>query len=464
MTANTRDTACSTFFEKSLIEKYDLNGPRYTSYPTAPQFSEQFGEKHWRAAIVASNAKARPLSLYFHLPFCDTVCYYCACNKIITANKQRVEAYLQNLIREIALQARRITPRPVAQLHWGGGTPTYFNDAQLKTLMHAIQQYFPLSNGEHSIEIHPKDVNPARIHFLRQLGFNRLSMGVQDFDAEVQQAVNRFNSKAQVAAIIRAAKQAGFNSTSIDLIYGLPKQTPKNFAETLRTIVELKPDRVSLFNYAHMPQLFKVQKQIDSQALPSAAEKLEILQNSAETLMAAGYTYIGMDHFALPHDELAIAQRNGSLHRNFQGYTTHGGCDLLGFGVSSISAVGSTYSQNHKTVDAYEASIEQGELPVSRGVQLSADDRIRQQVIQQLICQFTIDTRQFAEQHQHHFWHYFAKERQTLSPLEQDGIVEISEGRLSITPKGRWLARSVCMVFDKYLTSQQNSIRYSKII
>jgi len=458
----------TTVWDRSLIDRYDLSGPRYTSYPTAPQFHGGFGETELRAAIDRGNSVSRPLSLYFHIPFCSTVCYYCACNKVITANRRRAMPYLERIIKEVEMQAQLFDrSRPVQQLHWGGGTPTYISDDEKRFLMAATREHFNLlddDSGEYSIEIHPGDMDVSTIACLRTLGFNRLSMGIQDFDPGVQQAVNRFNSVDEVQALVDVARDQGFHSISMDLIYGLPHQNWQTFSRTLDSIIELSPDRLSVFNYAHMPHLFKVQKQIDESALPSAEEKLLMMEKMSERLLASGYVYIGMDHFAKPDDELAIAQRKGVLQRNFQGYSTHGNCDMVAFGVSSISAIDNVFAQNHKQIDHYQDAIDKGQLPLARGFELSEDDLLRQQVIKQLICHFELDFTKIEKQFSINFTDYFAEELVALEPMAKDGLVEMDQNSIHVSPAGRLLIRRICMTFDTYLKNPSKEIRYSKII
>ena len=455
-------------WDRSLIDRYDLSGPRYTSYPTAPQFHQAFGEAELKAAIARSNSSGRPLSLYFHIPFCSTVCYYCACNKIITANRKRAMPYLERLMKEVAMQAELFDhSRPVQQLHWGGGTPTYISDDEKRLLMTATREHFNLlddDSGEYSIEIHPGDMDVSTISCLRELGFNRLSMGIQDFDPTVQQAVNRFNSVAEVQELVDAGRTEGFHSISMDLIYGLPHQNWQTFNQTLDSIIELSPDRLSVFNYAHMPHLFKVQKQIDESALPVAEEKLLMMERMTEKLLASGYVYIGMDHFAKPNDELAIAQKEGVLQRNFQGYSTHGNCDMIAFGVSSISAVDNVFAQNHKGIEDYQSAIDNNQLPLARGFELSQDDLLRQQVIKQLICHFELDFVAVEQQFAINFADYFAEELEMLQPMAADGLLEIDQQTIRVTPAGRLLIRRICMTFDAYLKQPSPEIRYSRII
>ena len=466
-TSSNRTGSSSVIWDRSLIDRYDLSGPRYTSYPTAPQFHEQFGETELCAAIERSNAAGRPLSLYFHIPFCRTVCYYCACNKIITANRKRAMPYLERLIEEVAMQGKLFDQsRPVHQLHWGGGTPTYISDEEKRLLMAATREHFNLlddDSGEYSIEIHPGDMDVSTIACLRELGFNRLSMGIQDFDPLVQKAVNRFNSVQEVSELVNAARVEGFHSVSMDLIYGLPHQSWQSFTSTLDSIIDLDPDRLSVFNYAHMPHLFKVQKQLDESALPSAEEKLLMMERMTEKLLDAGYVYIGMDHFAKPDDELAVAQRDGVLQRNFQGYSTHGGCDLVAFGVSSISAIDNVFAQNHKQIEDYENAVDAGKLPVARGFELSDDDLLRQEVIKQLICHFELNFADIDKQFSINCREYFAEELEQLQSMVADGLVEMTGTGIRVSLAGRLLIRRICMTFDAYI-KQSTEIRYSKII
>ena len=454
-------------FDVDLIQRYDLAGPRYTSYPTAVQFHNQFDETEYLQAIHDSNASQRPLSLYVHLPFCGTVCYYCACNKIITANRKRASPYLDDLHQEIELQAARFTEkRPVSQLHFGGGTPTFISDDEITCLMNKLRQHFYLleeDKGDYSIEIDPREVTPAKIVLLRQLGFNRMSFGVQDFDPKVQVAVNRIQSLEQTAAAVDAARASGFHSINIDLIYGLPFQTVESFAITLDKVLALNPDRLSVFNYAHLPHLFKVQKQMDENTLPSAATKLAILQYVIERLQQAGYVYIGMDHFAKPDDELALAQENGTLYRNFQGYSTHAGCDLIGLGITSIGMVDDTYSQNVKTLEEYHECVSTGKLPVYRGVRLTTDDKLRRALITQLICLFKIDISSLEQTWNIDFADYFAEELRQLAVMANDGLITLDKTAIQVLPRGRLLIRNICMVFDSYLRQGQQQ-RFSKVI
>jgi len=454
-------------FDPTLIRRYDKAGPRYTSYPTAVQFQEGFGEAEYRAAAVASNAGGAPLSLYFHLPFCDTVCYYCACNKIVTKNRKRTAPYLERLFREIELQAALFDrSRPVEQLHWGGGTPTFLSIDEMRALMRKTREHFQLrddDSGEYSIEVDPREANAEIIALLRELGFNRLSLGVQDFDPTVQKAVNRIQSEAETFAVLDAARVTGFRSVNMDLIYGLPHQTVVSFAATLDKVIAAGPDRLSVFNYAHLPELFKTQRQIDTTSLPAPGEKLAILQHTIERLTAAGYVYIGMDHFARPDDELAVAQREGSLYRNFQGYSTHADCDLVAMGITAIGKVGDTYSQNVKTLDEYSALLDAGHLPVFRGIVLSDDDKLRRAIITQLICHFALNFARIEQAFNIRFRDYFAAELQEFTALQTDGLLDLNEDSIVVRPAGKLLIRNICMVFDTYLRAAHKQ-RFSKVI
>lgn len=459
-------------WDEELINRFDLSGPRYTSYPTAPQFSSEFSRRDWLDAASRSNSSQKPLSIYCHIPFCETVCYYCGCNKIITADRKRTLPYLAALKKEISLQAQFIdTHRPVVQFHFGGGTPTYFTDEQLSELVEHFHQNFQFAANdqlEASIEIHPQTVTPARLAHLQQLGFNRISLGIQDFNSAVQKAVNRFNSADEVALLCQAARELNIKSISMDLIYGLPKQTTESFSQTIDTIIGLKPDRISLFSYAHMPHLFKVQQQIIASDLPSSREKLAMLHLSIDTLQAAGYRYIGMDHFALPEDELAQAQDAGVLHRNFQGYSTRGGCDLLAFGVSAINQLDDTYAQNHKDIKSYQETLAANELPLSKGLRLNCDDLIRKAVINQLICHFAVQFSVIERQFNIRFDEYFTDALTQLQPLAEANLCRIDTQGIRVTTAGRLLIRRVCMAFDAYLTRDtaqaEQAKRYSKII
>jgi oxygen-independent coproporphyrinogen-3 oxidase len=454
-------------FDLELIRKYDQSGPRYTSYPTAVQFGDAFGEAEYRQVAQASNSGGNSLSLYFHIPFCDTVCFYCACNKIATKDRSRAGDYLQRVTSELAMQGELFdSSRPVEQLHWGGGTPTFLSGGQMRALMQATGEAFQLlgdDSGEYSIEIDPREADADTVKLLREIGFNRMSLGVQDYDPEVQRAVNRLQSRQITESVLQAARDEGFRSISVDLIYGLPLQSVASFRATLEAILEVQPDRLSIFNYAHLPELFKPQRRIDAAQLPEASVKLDILQMTAELLEQAGYLFIGMDHFARPDDELAVAQREGTLYRNFQGYSTHSHCDLVGIGVTSIGMVGASYSQNVRTLDDYYKSIDSGRLPVYRGLQLNRDDLIRRDVITRLICHFRLDFSTMSRRWEIDFSDYFATELEALEQMQADGLLAIAAEGISVAPRGRFLIRNICMVFDAYLKPQGEQ-RFSKVI
>ncbi|WP_331346631.1 oxygen-independent coproporphyrinogen III oxidase [Cellvibrio sp. UBA7661] len=454
-------------WNSDLIRQYDLTGPRYTSYPTAPQFCESFSSTSFTAAVDRSNASGRPLSLYFHIPFCDTLCFYCGCNKVVTNNKGRAQPYLEQMVREMAMQADMFdTSRPVTQLHWGGGTPTFISDDEMSWLMAATRNYFNLrddDSGEYSIEIHPGRVSANTMAHLRKLGFNRVSMGVQDFDPKVQKAVNRYNSVDEVGALVKALRQQAYHSISMDLIYGLPMQSMSSVSETLNRVIELSPDRLSLFNYAHMPHLFKSQALIHEKDLPSAQQKLDLLHMAIERLQNAGYIYIGMDHFAKPDDSLVKAQQEGNLQRNFQGYSTHGECDLLSFGVSAISAFGGIYLQNAKKVEDYQIIVASGLIPFVKGIKLSDEDLLRQFVINQLICHFKLGFSEVDRLFGINTRNHFSQELAQLKPMVDDGLLVVNEEGIEVLNAGRLLIRRICMVFDEYLNNS-STIRYSKVI
>jgi oxygen-independent coproporphyrinogen III oxidase len=456
-----------TLFNPDLIARYDRSGPRYTSYPTAVQFHEGFNAASYQQQAVASNQRKGPLSLYFHIPFCDTVCYYCGCNKVVTKDRSKSPPYLQRVASELALQGALFDrQRRVDQLHWGGGTPTFLSHSEMEAMMGATRDHFTLhddDSGEYSIEIDPREVRADTIALLRRLGFNRMSLGVQDFDPAVQHAVNRIQSEEETLAALQAARESGFKSISIDLIYGLPHQSVTSFARTLDKILAIAPDRLSVFNYAHLPDLFKPQRRINVADLPPAEEKLAILKLTIDQLTEAGYLYIGMDHFARPQDELAIAQRDGTLYRNFQGYSTHADCDLIGIGATSIGQIGDTYSQNIKELEAYYSAIDGGELPILRGYALDNDDKLRREVITRLICHFILPKGEVAARHAIDFDSYFANELAELAQMERDGLVSLEGERIVVHTAGKLLIRNICMVFDRHLRAKANQ-RFSKVI
>ena len=455
-------------FDLDLIARYDQAGPRYTSYPTAVQFHDRFGPADYGRAAAASNASGRPLSLYFHIPFCDTVCFYCACNKVVTKDRSLAQPYLDRVYRELAMQSALFDPgRVVEQLHWGGGTPTFISREQMRELMEATRRSFRLlddDTGEYSIEIDPREADEATVKLLRELGFNRMSLGVQDFDPKVQAAVNRLQTEAQTFAVLDAARREGFRSLSIDLIYGLPFQTVDSFARTLDKIIAAGPDRLSVFNYAHLPERFKPQRRINAENLPSPAEKLAILRMTGDRLAAASYVYIGMDHFAKPEDELARAQRDGTLYRNFQGYSTHSNCDLIGIGITSIGMVGPTYAQNVKTLEEYYDRVDAGRLPLFKGLTLSRDDEIRRDVITRLICHFRLRFGDVERRWDIRFGDYFAAELGRLDRMVADELLRVGPEDIEVLPRGRFLIRNICMVFDAYLRSAAVQQRFSRVI
>ncbi|QKE63124.1 oxygen-independent coproporphyrinogen III oxidase [Aquipseudomonas campi] len=454
-------------WDADLIRRYDLPGPRYTSYPTAMQFHNEVGSFDLLHALRDSRKALRPLSLYLHVPFCANICYYCACNKVITKDRGRALPYLERLEKEISLLACHLDPRqPVEQLHFGGGTPTFLSHDELRRLMGHLRQHFNLlddDSGDYGIEIDPREADWSTMGLLRELGFNRVSLGVQDLDPAVQRAVNRLQSLEETRAIVEAARTLQFRSVNIDLIYGLPKQNPQSFARTVAEVIALQPDRLSVFNYAHLPERFMPQRRINSEELPSPADKLAMLQGSIEQLTAAGYRYIGMDHFALPDDELATAQEDGTLQRNFQGYTTHGHCDLIGLGVSAISQIGDLYCQNSSDLGNYQQSLDNHQLATLRGLQCNEDDRIRRAVIQQLICEFQLDFATIEAQFSLDFRDYFAPLWPQLQQQARDGLIDLTDKGIDVRPAGRLLVRSVCMLFDRYL-EQQNLQRFSRVI
>lgn len=451
-----------------LLQQYDVAGPRYTSYPTADRFVEAFSEEQYKQAVqVREIGRALlPLSLYVHIPFCESLCFFCACNKIVTKHHERSAEYLKYLSREIDLHIQYLGKRPhISQLHLGGGSPTFFSDAELTQLMSELRSKFLMSPvGEYSIEIDPRTVDKNRLKNLRVLGFNRLSFGVQDFNEEVQKAVHRIQPYEQVAELIEEARRQKFQSLNMDLIYGLPKQTVASFSHTLDQVITLRPDRIALYAYAHLPERFKPQRRIKSDELPGAADKLTMLSTAIYKLMEAGYVYIGMDHFALPEDNLAVAKRQGRLHRNFQGYSTQPECDLIGLGVSSIGRIGATYSQNAKTMEEYCDFLEQGRLPIVRGLGLSSDDLIRRTVIMSIMCQGEVQYESIELAYMIDFKQYFSAELEALEALENAGMVSFDESGVLVTQIGWFFVRAIAMTFDKYLQVDRNRARFSKII
>lgn len=460
----------SVSFDKDLITRYAQAGPRYTSYPTALQFHDEFNDGDYTETARESNEDLvpAPLSLYFHLPFCRRVCFYCACSKIITNNHARSTRYLDSLHKEIVMQGKLFDrDRCVDQLHWGGGTPTYIGNEQMSRLMQVIQKNFTLRDddrGDYSIEIDPREIGPGTIKLLREIGFNRISIGVQDFNPAVQKAINRIQGYDETAKAVEDARTQGFHSINIDMIYGLPKQTLETSRQTLKQLVDLNPDRIAVYNYAHLPHIFKTQRQINENELPDPETKLNILQLVIDYLTQNGYVYIGMDHFAKADDELAMAQKTGSLHRNFQGYSTHANCDLIGMGVTAISCINGCYAQNARDINEYESLLEQGKLPVTRGMMLDHDDELRRDVITKLICHFNIDFSFYEDNYGIKFHRYFHDELSRLALMEKDSLLSIDNEGIHVTRKGRLLIRNICMVFDKYLPISNTNKSYSKVI
>lgn len=450
-------------WDQALIEKYNYSGPRYTSYPTALEFHEAFTPAEFDMACA--QYPDRKLSLYIHIPFCHKLCYYCGCNKIITRHQHKADQYLDALEQEIRQRAFLLGDRQVSQLHWGGGTPTFLTKKQASRLMALLRDQFSFNaDAEISIEVDPREIELDMLDHLRSEGFNRLSIGVQDFNKEVQKLVNREQDEEFIVAMVQRAKELGFRSTNLDLIYGLPKQNRELFAETLQQVLKMKPGRLSVFNYAHMPSLFAAQRKIKDDQLPSANEKLGILQDTIATLTSAGYQFIGMDHFALPDDELAVAQRNGVLHRNFQGYATQGDCDLLGMGVSAISMIGDCYAQNQKELKAYYSDVQEKRQALWKGVSLDADDLLRREVIKALICNFQLDMKDIEQRFNLTFNEYFAEDLGLLKTFINDELVTIDSQFIHVELKGRLLIRNICMCFDKYLRDRARQQQFSRVI
>lgn len=464
------NTATEAPISEDLLRRFDLSGPRYTSYPTADRFVEAFTAEDYMQALTlrrTAGAGVRlPLSLYIHIPFCESLCYYCACNKIITKHHDRAGPYLRYLSREVDLHVGQLgTGQVVSQLHLGGGSPTFLSDNELRGLMAMLRRSFQLApDGEYSIEVDPRTIDAARLDALAELGFNRLSFGVQDFDLDVQKAVHRVQPTEQVFALVAAARERKFESINIDLIYGLPRQSPESFDRTLAQVAELRPDRIALYAYAHLPERFKPQRRIDAVELPGAPAKVAMLARSMAAFMAAGYVYVGMDHFALPNDSLAVAKRQGRLHRNFQGYSTQPDCDLIALGVSSIGRIGATYSQNAKTLETYYDLLDQGRFPVVRGLALSRDDLVRRALIMALMCQGHVSFESIELAYLVDFKSYFCTELTALQTLARQGLVLVDDNSIQVTSMGWFFVRAVAMVFDRYLQTDRTRARFSKII
>lgn len=450
-------------WDLNLIQKYNHSGPRYTSYPTALEFNENYTDEDFKAA--AARYPQRPLSLYVHIPFCHKLCYFCGCNKVITRHQHKADIYLDYLEMEIKIRAPLFRHRTATQIHWGGGTPTYLSEEQSARLMQMLRDHFNVAeNAEISIEMDPREIELSMLEHLRKIGFNRISMGIQDFNKEVQKIVNREQDEEFVKALLIRARELGFQSTNLDLIYGLPLQTVDSFMFTLEKVIELNPDRLSVFNYAHLPSRFAGQAKIKDHMLPAPQTKLTILQKTIETLSHAGYKFIGMDHFAKPNDELAVAQQNGVLHRNFQGYTTQEECDLLGLGVSAISLLGDTYAQNQKELKLYYTDVDTHGIALHKGLVMTEEDCLRRDVIKQLICNFKLDYAPIERQYNIDFKTHFAEDLSLLAPLAQDGLVHIGDNAITVSSTGRLLIRNICMCFDTYSRQQARRQQFSRII
>lgn len=462
-------TQRSSLWNSDFIREHDVPGPRYTSYPTALQFHEEFTHQDYLDAVARSNASRKPLSIYVHLPFCASLCYYCACNKVITQSEDKKRNYLDHLIMEIRQKAAEFgNSRPIFQMHWGGGTPTYYGDAELTELWYQIGRHFHLvdsERGEYSIEIDPRTIDSDKLGLLKGLGFNRISLGIQDFDHKVQEAINRIQSTQQVAELMEAARSYQFRSVNFDLIYGLPYQTVSSVGETIEQVIQMGPDRISLFNYAHLPERFKSQGLLPEEALPSAEEKLGILCAASNQLIDAGYVYIGMDHFAKPDDELAIAYRKGQLHRNFQGYTTYKEADLIGMGVSAISQIDNVYCQNTRSISDYQECLAEGQSPIMAGIHMTQDDLIRRAVIMAFLCQNGLDPGLIERAYQIDFKSYFAAECLTLARYVEQGLLEMQGSSYVVTERGRLVVRKICMAFDVYLPEHmKQGRRFSRVL
>lgn len=462
-------TQPASLWNSDFIREHDVPGPRYTSYPTALQFHEEFTRQDYLDAVARSNASKKPLSIYVHLPFCASLCYYCACNKVVTQSEDKKRNYLDRLIIEIRQKAAEFgSSRPIFQMHWGGGTPTYYGDAELTELWYQIGRHFHLvdsDRGEYSIEIDPRTIDADKLGLLKGLGFNRISLGIQDFDLKVQQAINRVQSTRQVAELMEAARSYQYRSVNFDLIYGLPYQTVASVNETIEQVIQMAPDRISLFNYAHLPERFKSQGLLPEEALPSAEEKLGILCASSNRLIDAGYVYIGMDHFAKPEDELAIAYNKGQLHRNFQGYTTCKEADLIGMGVSAISQIDNVYCQNNRSISQYQEALDAGDSPIMSGIHMSEDDLLRRAVIMSFLCQNGLDPTQIEKAYNIDFKSYFSAECQIIARYVEQGLLDLQGGKYSVTARGRLVVRKICMAFDIYLPDHlKQGRRFSRVL
>jgi len=457
-------------FNSELIQRYDVAGPRYTSYPTAVQFMEGFDADAYVRFTTGSNNELipKPLSLYVHLPFCHSLCYYCGCMKKVTRHEEQGARYLNLLAREIEMQGRLFDhDREVVQLHFGGGTPTYHTDEQLGSLVAQLGRHFALSEAddrEFSIEVDPRTITHERLAHLAEMGFNRISLGVQDIEPRVQKAVNRIQDPEATLSMVEESRRLGFNSVSIDLIYGLPLQTVESFSRTIDTVVAARPDRLAVYNYAHLPHIFRAQRMIEAKDIPSPETKLKLMELTIDKLTALGYVYIGMDHFALPEDELTIAQREGGLQRNFQGYSTRRECDLVGLGVSAIGKVGDCYAQNLKEIPTWQSTVAEGKLPIWRGIALTTEDRLRRGVIESIMCHGEVKFQKFEANFAIDFHDHFVYELSQLEQFETDGLIEMGKDEFTATPEGRLLLRAIAMVFDEYLQEAQSQPKFSRVI
>ena len=459
---------------QDIIHKYQVNGPRYTSYPTALEFNEKFSEQDYSSQAFSSNQflVPKPLSVYIHIPFCESLCYYCGCNKVVSRKKGIADDYLEYLYKEIEMQSELFEgDRLLEQIHLGGGTPTYLTTKQLEELLGVLAQHFHLAlpnKLELGIEIDPRSVDEKSIKELTALGFNRISIGVQDFDPDVQKAINRIQSKQQVITVIDAVRLNGVKSVSLDVIYGLPQQTPESFRNTIDEVIAIRPSRIALYHYAHMPKQINSQRLIDENTLPDSTDKITMFSETIIRLMDAGYIYIGMDHFALPDDSLAKALTDGGLQRNFQGYSTHAACDIIGLGVSAISSVNNAYCQNAKSISAYKQMLDKKLLPIVKGIALEEDDLIRSALIQELMCQGRVDYQAFSKRYHINFKQYFTAEIETLDYLAKDALVQFEDHGFRVTDQGRFFLRNIAMVFDAYLPKiglqKVNESHYSKTL
>lgn len=454
-------------FSSELLHKYCKAGPRYTSYPTAPYFHESFGPAEWENTLRTTPSPERGISLYAHIPFCDTLCYYCGCNMIATKDYSKAADYLQVLFKEIDHVAALTDPaRKVHQLHWGGGTPTYLKPDDMRRLYaHMASRFSMAPDAEIGCEMDPRELTRDHIRALRECGFNRLSLGVQDLEGQVQHAVNRVQPEALIREVYGWIREEGFDSVNFDLMIGLPHQTPDSFARTLDKVIAMNPDRFAVFNYAHVPWMKKHQKLIVEETLPQIDARLALQKLTLEKLTDAGYVYVGMDHFAKPDDELVKAQQNKTLYRNFQGYTTHKDCDILAFGASAISQTDEIYAQNVKVLSEYRTLVEAGKLPIERGLKITQEDKLRRDAITQIMCDLELDKASFGQQWNIDFDRYFADALNDLQDMQNDGLVVLEPGKVRVTEAGRVFLRNIAMAFDAYLHQQSaDKPRYSRTL